>query len=259
MDLYYRWAPSFGNGYGPPTTKDAAVHLSAAAARLAYSMAWAIPNLPTATKQEFLRIVSVDSLWALAVVFAGWLIATIIGGPIGTAVNLLLILYGISGLWSEIKHAAAEAKAWALAAYEARAEADLERAGQHFAKALSAGLLNVIEVIVTHRAFRSIEGQIKKRYPAPKELQREFDQALQRGKAKTTGEKTVGGRGVKAAEKILKTAEGIASGSRGRGMRDAADEFPSPDFPTGLVVGAVVAVGAGVGLALALGKDKKNG
>lgn len=246
MDLYYRYEPNFLRGYGPPTAKEAAGTLSAFAARLAYSMVWAIPNLPAASRDEFVKLLSVGSLWTLSIVFAGWLLATVIGGMIGVAVNVLLILYGVSGLWDEINRIAEHVKEWLRAAYDANTAEALEKAGEPFARALTAGLLTAIQLLVTHRAFKSIERVVKKRYPPPKDLQAEWDKALKR-----VGEKS------RAAEKVLRTSEIVVTGARGKGMQETANVLPS-EFPTAAVVVAagVAVVGAAVALSLSAGNKK---
>jgi hypothetical protein len=96
MDLFYR-------GYDPNARiTSAAKHLSAAAARFAVSMVRSIPHLPDAAWAEFKRLLTVDALWSLCLVLAGWLLATVVGGLVGLAVNALLIVYGLIELWEQI-------------------------------------------------------------------------------------------------------------------------------------------------------------
>jgi len=102
MDVYYK---EFDGG-----ALSAAKHLSATAARFAYSMVRAIPNLPDAIYVEFRRLLTVESLWALGIVLADWFIATVLGGPIGIAVNGVLIVYGLGQLWDELKEIASDLK-----------------------------------------------------------------------------------------------------------------------------------------------------
>ncbi len=241
MDLYYRESDNI------------AKHYSAAAARLAYSMVRAIPNLPEAAWREMQRLLTVESLWALCLVLAGWLIATVLGGAVGLAVNGLLIVYGLWELWDEIKAIANDLKEWAISAYYAKSEADLETAGQHFAQALAGGGLTVLEVVVTHRAFRAIETKISTRYPPPKELQKEYERAVRQRESRIATEKKLSEQVRDAGEKAVKAAKDIASGARGEGMRRAADAFPTGAVIAAAVVGTTVVVGA----AFALGGDRK--
>ena len=82
MDLFYR-------GYDPSARiTSGAKHLSAAAARFAVSMVMSIPQLPQSAWEEFKQRLSINLLWGLCLVIAGWLIVSVVGGLIGIAVAL---------------------------------------------------------------------------------------------------------------------------------------------------------------------------
>ncbi|MFO0578946.1 MAG: hypothetical protein U1A78_33500 [Polyangia bacterium] len=220
MDLFYR-------GYDPNARiTSAAKHLSAAAARFAVSVVRSVPHLPEATWQEVKRLLTVDALWSLCLVLAGWLIATVVGGLIALAVNALLVVYGLVELWKPISEVAGDLKAWALAAYQAHSDAELDAAAVHFAEALSKGGITVLEVVVTHRVFRAVEGRLRQRFPRPEWLETQYEEAAQ--KRETT-------RSVST-----KTVEAVASGARYEGAKRAADEVPTAAFVLG---GAVLAIG----------------
>ena len=57
---------------------------------------------------------------------AGWLIATVVGGLVGLAVNALLIVYGLSSSCG-IKRRGLLLKAWAMSACRTRSNAELRR------------------------------------------------------------------------------------------------------------------------------------
>lgn len=230
MDLFYR-------GYDSNARITSAVqHLSAAASRLALSMVRSIPHLPEAVWTEFQRLLSVETLWALCLILAGWLVATIVGGLVGLAVNAVLIAYGLAELWDEIKATGGSIKAWAQTAYEARGEADLDLASKHFATAISQGGIVLLEVLVTHRVFRTVERRLRERFPMPDWLKGQYEEAATR-REKPKSESTR----AKRTELAERTVEIAASGSRYVGAKRAAQDFPTAAVLAG---GAALAVGS---------------
>jgi len=228
MDLFYQ-------GYDPNARITSAVHhLSAAASRLALSIVRSIPHLPEAAWTEFQRLLSVETLWALCLILAGWLIATIVGGLVGLAVNAVLIAYGLIELWDQLKAAGGSMKAWAQTAYEARDEADLDRAGAHFAIALSQGGIALLEILVTHRVFRAVEGRLRERFPTPEWLKGQYEEAAAQRKAPPKPEPAR----TKLAERTVEIAAG---GSRYAGAKRAAQDFPTAAVWAG---GAALALGS---------------
>ncbi len=253
MDLYYR-----GYETDAPITS-AAQHLSAAASRIAVSMVRAVPLLPTSALGELKRIMTVQSLWGLALVFAGWVIAAVATGPIAWAVNALLIGYGVLELGKELAALLRELGDWLRASYLAEQEADLDIAAQHFATALSKGLLTSLEIVLTHRLFRVAEARLVKHFPAPAWLRTQYERALQKReqgtrptepsepnrKAAPTEIETPAQRAQRIAKK---TVEVTLSGARYEGMKRAGQEVPLFAL---LTTGAVLTVGAVTVAALA--------
>ena len=220
MDLFYR-------GYEPTARiTSAARHLSAAAARMAVSIVRSIPLLPEAAWTEVKRILTVDAIWSLCLVLAGWLIATAVGGLIGLAVNAVLVIYGLVELWKQISEAIGDLRSWVQAAYAAETEAELDTAAQHFAAALSKGGITVLEVLLTHRVFRKVEGKIRERFPAPDWLKKQYEDAARQRETKRNP--------------VEKVAEVAISGARYAGAKRAAEDVPTAAFVLG---GAVLAVG----------------
>lgn len=220
MDLFYR-------GYEPTARiTSAAKHLSAAAARMAVSIVRSIPLLPEAAWTEVKRILTVEALWSLCLVLAGWLIATAVGGLIGLAVNAVLVIYGLVELWKQISEAIGDLRSWVQTAYAAETEAELDIAAHHFAAALSKGGITVLEVLLTHRVFRKVEGKIRERFPAPDWLKKQYEEAARQRETKR-----------KPVEKV---AEAAMSGARYEGAKRAAEDVPTAAFVLG---GAVLAVG----------------
>ena len=178
-------------------------------------------------------MLTAGTLWSLCLVLAGWLIATVIGGLIGLAVNALLIVYGLVEMWDQIKATGSELREWAMSAYQAQSDAALDVAATHFAAALSKGGLTVLEVIITHRVFRAVEGKLRDRFPTPEWLSKEYE-----GAARLREEATQADKAKRAA---LSVAENVAGGVRYAGAKRVADEFPTAAVA---ITGAVLAVGS---------------
>ena len=234
MDLFYQ-------GYDPAERiTSGAKHLSAAAARFAVSIVRSIPHLPESVWEEFQRILTVGTLWSLCLVLAGWLIATVIGGLIGLAVNALLVVYGLLEMWEQIKATGGELREWAMSAYHAKDEAELDLAATHFAAALSKGGITVLEIIVTHRVFRAAEGKLRDRFPTPEWLSKKYAEAArQREEApRQRVEAPQADRAKSAPRAIVKT---VAGGVRYAGAKRVADEFPTVAVA---LTGAALAAGS---------------
>ena len=245
MDLYYR-------GYDPaaPITSGAQ-HLFAAAARFAMSIVLSIPHLPDAAWEEFKRLLTVNALWSLCLILAGWVIATVVGGLVGLAVNAILVAYGLVELWKQIQEVGHELHDWAVTTYNARNEAELDVAAQHFATALAQGGITLLEVIVTHRVFRAVEGKLRDRFPTPEWLSKQYEQAAkQREKAPRPREQETN------LEKARRTAERVAdvttSGVRYEGARGAADDLPT----IAVALGSALLVAGGVAVAAWVSSSK---
>lgn len=245
MDLFYRFEPRFGGGYGPPNASELGQSLSAASARLAYSMIASLSYLTPSLRDEFLAVLNPDTLWALALVFAAWGFGTVLGGAVGLAVNVLLIGYGLIALWGELNRAAEDLKEWFLISYNAQNNDDLESAGKRFAAALANGGMRIIEVVVAHRVFRAVETRIRKKYPPPKTLETEFE--ARKRSVNEASEKEKSGKLREVAEKIKSSAEA----ARGPGARNLANEFPTAE-----VAVTVAAIAVGGGLLLLLSDSK---
>lgn len=217
----------FDRGFDPnaPITSGAK-HLAAAAARFALSMVRSIPHLPEAAWLEVKRLLTVEALWSLCLVLAGWLIATAIGGLVGLAVNALLVVYGVVELWKQISETAGDLRAWATAAYEAKDDAALDMAARYFASAISKGGIAVLELLLTHRIFRAVEERLRHRFPTPEWLKAEYEDAVRQREK----------RRAPAAPKV----EIVASGVRLAGAKHVAEGVPSAALVLG---GAVAAMG----------------
>ena len=106
-------------------------------------------------------------------------------------------------------------------------------------QAMSVGGIAVLEVVLTHKAFKLAEGPLRKRFPAPEWLRRRFDEATQK-------------RRRLAAEQELRRSQGPSEASRrsqgsseeSRRARAKAEEPRRPGGVTDAVVGVTQLHGA---------------
>ena len=244
----------FDRGFDPMSPlSSAAKHLTAAAARMTVSILNSFAHLPKSLWEEVHKLLTPDSLWALALVLAGWFLASVIGGLIGATVNALLLVYGLSDLWQRAGALWQALTQWCRGWYEASTEADLDAAGAQFAQVLSIGGIAVLEVALTHRAFKLAEGPLRKRFPAPEWLRRRFEEATRQKKqafdleakrrSQGDAETNRGTRGVaeepRRSRNSLDAALAVAELD---GARKLAQDFPTVPVIAGLV-GVASAVG----------------
>lgn len=238
----------------PVTT--GARHVSAAATRLCFAVVYAITDLPEAIWVEFKKLLSPQTLWGLCIVAAGWLIATVIGGPIGAAVNGLLLAYGLYELWPVVKDVAGDLWLWLKTAYLAENEADLKKAGHYFAEALAKGGLTTLEAIVTHRVFRATASKIRERFPTPDWLESRYAEAERKRRASVDPEQQRrSAEQEQRQRRLAELNEKLASGSSrvivpaGKGVGE---------FPTGLAVAGGLALALGVGVTAVWAASEKG-
>lgn len=225
-----------------------AQHLSAAATRLSFSIVYAIEELPEAIWVEFKQLLTPDTLWGLAIVVAAWLIATLIGGPIGAAINGLLAAYGLYELWPVVKAVAGDLWAWLRTAYYAETEAELHVSAKYFADALAKGGLATLEAIVTHRVFHGAARKLRERWPTPDWLRRSYTEQETKRASRKAEEETRRRR--RAVEETASGAAAAVLVPAGRGAGDAIG---------GLVIGGVVVAAVLATVAGAAALSSKGG
>ena len=156
-DTFYR---------GPDSEKQ----LIAVAYRAAESLLRSVNYLTPAITAELLGLLNLHTLWGLCLVLAGWFLATVISGPIGIAINVALLVYGLWDLWDRVRELYGLLKDWFWGFYNATNDQELDQAGQHFATAISKGGITILELVLTHRAFRFASGKMVERFPPPEKL-----------------------------------------------------------------------------------------
>lgn len=148
----------------------------AVAYRAADSILRSLKHLPSAFGGELMALLTIDTLWGLCLLAAGWFLATVISGPIGLAVNLILMAYGLYSAWDTIEQTYSQLKDWFWGFYRARSDIDLEEAGAHFAKGFAKGGVFLIELVFTHRALRFASSRLVQRFPPPDKLRLRFEE-----------------------------------------------------------------------------------
>ena len=245
----------FENSKSTDTTITGASHaLARAAGRLVLSMVRSLRYLEPAAVEHFRSLLTPHSLWVLGLILAGWAIATLVGGPIALVINGLLGAYGLYQIYEQLALTWQNLKRWALTAYHAQNEVQIEEAARFFASAVTDGVLTLLEVILTHRVFKSVEAGLKKRYPPPEWLQAEYDRAM----------KEAGQRRAMPTEEPSRAKETAREAKEPeRSRRRAGEERTLPPPPPAgsssvlaVVLGTVAVLGTGTAIAFALAGSK---
>lgn len=240
-----------------------AQHLSAAATRICFSVLFGLLAVPESLWAEASALFTAHTLWGLSLVVGAWLVATIIGGPVGVAIDALILGYGLYELWPVVKKVAGDLWEWLRTSYWANNEQDLKQAGQHFADALGAGGMAALEAIVLHKAFSRASKSMLEHFPVPEWLEHRFKNVEAQRQKRAADEP-----GKRAADEPSKRAADDTEGKRNtsleKRLHSAAGRVLVPagqgvgDFPTGLVLGGtLVLVVAGTGIALLASGSKK--
>ncbi len=195
----------------------------------------AFRHLPEATWIEVQRLLTVESLWALALVLAGWFIATVVGGLIGLAVTALLLVYGLRDLWHEVERVWDALQQWFTGWYEATTDAELQAAGQHLAMALSTGGLVVLQVVLTHKAFKLAEAPLRRRFAVPEWLRSKYEEATRERRRASEAAR-------EPRRNTTSPVDAVLLVTKAHGARELAKDFPTAPVVAG-VLGVVAATG----------------
>lgn len=247
--------------------------LEAAAFRAADSLLRSLKYMLPAIGHELLALLTVDSLWGLCLLAAGWFLTSVISGPIGVGINLLFLAYGVYSSWDTISETYHQLHDWFWGFYEARTEEDLETAGKHFATGFAKGGVFIGELFVTHKAVRFASGKLAKHFPVPEKLKVRFEEERKRAaeRKENKGESDIKESERKRAEATArerKTMEKLKElrltmeGQGGFGLgRDVSNKLPDADTAnTALIIGLCVAgTAALVAVAVAASEEDKKG
>ena len=161
------------------TIEEAKTAIVATAQRMARSIAYSREHLSGAALERAASIFTTANLWALCILFAGWVIGTVVSGPIGIAANALLVAWGLYSSYEILTELFKNGNEWAVLCYEAKSEGDLKIAGAVFAKLFVGGLADILQVVILHRTFRALRSKINNKIPPPAEVE-----GLKKGEAK---------------------------------------------------------------------------
>lgn len=241
MDIYYR-----GFDSNSPISSGAK-HLTACAARLLLAMLRSIQYMDDATVEAFHKYISVDNIWLLCLMLAGWLLAVVVGGTIGAAVGAILAFLGAQELFERLNDIYTPLKEWALLAYNANNDDDIDKAARQFAPAFATGFLTAIEFVVLHKIFRASAALLSKRFPRPTWIDPVWERTA----------KERGNRGKRKADESAKTAlPQMITTLQTKGAIRAAK---SGDFPVGSIAVAGLAVTVATALTVAAISSKERG
>ena len=241
MDIYYR-----GFDSNSPISSGAK-HLTACAARLLLAMLRSIQYMDDAAVEAFHKYISVDNIWLLCLMLAGWLLAVVVGGTIGAAVGAILAFLGAQELFERLNDIYTPLKEWALLAYNANNDDDIDKAARQFAPAFATGFLTAIEFVVLHKIFRASAALLSKRFPRPTWIDPVWERTA----------KERGNRGKRKADESAKTAlPQMITTLQTKGAIRAAK---SGDFPVGSIAVAGLAVTVATALTVAAISSKERG
>ena len=155
--------------------EDTEKRLVAVAYRAADSILRSTKYLLPSVGQELLGLFTLDTLWGLCLLAAAWFIISVVSGPLGIAVNVLFLAYGLYSAWGTIEQTYERFRDWFWGFWEAQSESDLDKAGAHFAKGVVQGGVFLLELLLTHKTLRYASGKLVKRYPPPEKLRQRFE------------------------------------------------------------------------------------
>lgn len=161
------------------TIEEAKTAIIATAQRMARSIAYSRDHMTGAALETAASIFTTSNLWTLCILFAGWVIGTVVSGPIGIAANALLVAWGLYSSYEILTELFKNGKEWAILCYEAKTDSDLRIAGAIFAKLFVSGLADILQVVILHRTFRTLRSKITNKIPPPAEVE-----GLKKGEAK---------------------------------------------------------------------------
>ena len=160
------------------------------AANMAASMAASRRFLTAAAAQRLDTVLSAGNLWPLGLVFAGWALVRVVGGPIGVAVTSALRLWGAYAVVDSVQDIFGELTDWAKVCAKSteNSQAETEKAAELFAVAVTHGVLDGLELLLVHRIFVSARRVLIRRVPVPERLAVEMEKAKAEAKQKAETE-----------------------------------------------------------------------
>jgi len=193
--------------------------------------------LTAAAAQRLDTVLSAGNLWPLGLVFAGWALVRVVGGPIGVAVKSALRLWGAYSVVDSVQDIFGELTDWAklCAKSTENSQAETEKAAELFAVAVTHGVLDGLELLLVHRIFVSARQVLIRRVPVPERLA-QAEAKAKRAKAEAESKNRA------LAEAEAKQAEAKRKLSAAAELAEAAGARRAAKSVEGIGSGAVVAV-----------------
>ena len=195
------------------TIEEAKTAIVSTAQRMAKSIAYSREHMAGAALETALSMFTTANLWALCILFAGWVIGTVVSGPIGIAANALLVAWGLYSSYEILTELFKNGKEWSVLCYEANNDDDLKIAGAVFAKLFVGGLADILQVVILHRTFRALRSKINNKLPPPAEVE-----GFKKGETKPKPDEA------KAEKPKVELAKDKALTERAKEASDAAKE-----------------------------------
>lgn len=160
------------------------------AANMVTSIAASRRFLTAAAAQRLDTVLSVGNLWPLGLVFAGWALVRVVGGPVGVAVTSALRLWGAYSVVDSVQDILGELTDWAKVCAKSteNSQAETEKAAELFAVAVTHGLLDGLELLLVHRIFVSARRVLVRRVPVPERLSVKMEKAKAEAKQRAETE-----------------------------------------------------------------------
>lgn len=223
------------------------------AARIGKALARSFGLLPSVVGEQALQLFSAENLWATALILAFWLFASVVGGPIGLAVNGVLIALALYQVPELAKTLGTLLKDGVSQAAAARNEADLDGAAKTFATLISTIGLEAFQLFITHRVFVALKPRLLKRFKVPQDLVSEHRKA--KASNQTAARQTERLEKAKRLERLANAAEiGAAAGVK-PAAKAAGDLAPT----IGLAALGIAGAGAVVVAVILASKEANNG
>lgn len=216
--------------------------IEAAAFRLGRAMVFGLERSPELFGKKGLELLSIHNLWTTAIILIMWVAGSVIGGPIGLAVNGVLIALALYHLGDVVKDLGEKLSDGLVLAWNAENDHDIEVAGMFFAEAFSTIGIELVQLVVTHRLFLAAKPRLLKRFKLPSKLEAEHKAAKARAEKRLADEAAE--KRTTAAERAKQALVSAAELAAAGGVQPAAKMLPTAEIVLGVVAGVAVVGGA---------------
>lgn len=122
--------------------------------KVAEALRRSLPYLPAEARQQVLALISPETIIIILGTLTIWAGSHFFG--VGELVDIVLLLVGGAMIGGGVFQFAEELYKFATIALQARSEADLTAAGQHFARAVAIGGMTAVTAVLLHRSASDV-------------------------------------------------------------------------------------------------------